>query len=464
MSKYTAGEKIKAAGLLPILKYMESDPDKNAPKVLEFIAKFDKKGTVAPQVNQFREVMSDPTNNWCQLIRRVWNDYDEGVRKKFLENFIIYSTVIGYDRRKALVEKYDCNVPWAILMDPTSACNLKCTGCWAAEYGHKLNLSYEELDNIIEQGKEMGTYMYIYTGGEPLVRKNDIIKLCEKHSDCYFLSFTNSTLIDQAFCDEMLRVQNFIPAISVEGFEEATDSRRGEGTYKKIMDAMDLLTKNRLPFGVSICYTNQNVDSVSSDEFMDHLVKKGALFAWYFAYMPVGKGSVKELMVNKDQRTLLYRQIRKWRGEKPIFTLDFMNDAEYVGGCIAGGKKYLHINANGDIEPCVFAHYSDSNIREKTLLEAYMSPMFMQYRKNMPFNDNMLRPCPILDNKDVLANMVAAAKAKSTDLEAPEEASDYCAKTHDTIDQWAPWSEKLWEENRKEAAERKAKLAAFAKK
>ena len=75
--------------------------------------------------------------------------------------------------------------------------------------------------------------------------------------------------------------------------------------------------------------------------------------------------------------------------------MDFWNDGEYVGGCIAGGRCYCHINANGDIEPCAFIHYSDSNIREKTLLEAYQSPLFMGYHDNQPWNDNMLRPCPI---------------------------------------------------------------------
>ena len=126
-------------------------------------------------------------------------------------------------------------------MDPTSACNLHCTGCWAAEYGNKLNMSYETLDNIIQQGTAMGTFMYIYSGGEPLVRKDDIIRLCEAHSDCMFLAFTNGTLIDEKFADEMLRVKNFVPAISVEGFKEATDSRRGQGTYEAVMRATGIL-------------------------------------------------------------------------------------------------------------------------------------------------------------------------------------------------------------------------------
>ena len=94
-----------------------------------------------------------------------------------------------------------------------------------------LIVPYEELDSIINQANELGTYFFLYSGGEPLVRKKDIIRLCEAHPDCQFTAFTNGTLIDEAFADEMLRVKNFIPAISVEGFEEATDFRRGAGTF-----------------------------------------------------------------------------------------------------------------------------------------------------------------------------------------------------------------------------------------
>lgn len=275
-------------------------------------------------------------------------------------------------------------------MDPTSACNLHCTGCWAAEYGNKLNLSYEELDDIINQANELGTYMFLYTGGEPMVRKNDLLRLCEAHPDCVFSAFTNGTLIDEKFADEMLRVKNFYPAISIEGFEEATDFRRGKGTYQATMRAMKILKEKKLPFGVSGCYTSKNIDSISSDEFFDHLVECGAKFAWFFHYMPVGNDSAVELLPSPDQREKMYNRICEYRSTKPIFTIDFQNDAKFVNGCIAGGRNYLHINANGDIEPCAFIHYSDSNIREKTLLEAYQSPLFMAYHDGQPFNDNMV--------------------------------------------------------------------------
>lgn len=207
--------------------------------------------------------------------------------------------------------------------------------------------------------------MYIYSGGEPLVRKDDIIKLCEKHNDCEFLAFTNGTLIDEKFADEMLRVQNFVPAISIEGFEEETDFRRGKGTYQAVIRAMEILKNKKLPFGASLCYTSKNADTIGSEEYIDDLIAKGCKFAWFFTYMPVGVDAVPELMATAEQRKFMYEQIRKFRGTKPLFTMDFWNDGEYVNGCIAGGRCYLHINANGDIEPCAFIHYADSNIKEK---------------------------------------------------------------------------------------------------
>lgn len=339
-------------------------------------------------------------------------------------------------------------------MDPTSACNLNCIGCWAAEYGNQLNMSFDELDSIITQGKAMGTYMYIYSGGEPLVRKADIIRLCEKHEDCMFLAFTNGTLIDEKFADEMLRVKNFAPAISIEGDRESTDARRGAGTYDKVVKAMKLLKEKKLIFGASLCYTSQNTEVIGSEEYFDFLIDQGCKFAWYFTYMPVGVGAPTDLIATAEQRAYMYQRIRKFRNEtataKPLFTMDFWNDGEYVKGCIAGGRRYLHINANGDIEPCAFIHYSDANIRTHTLLEAYKNPLFTAYKEGQPFNENHLRPCPLLDNQGALAEMVHASGAHSTDMAAEENVDELTAKCKAVADNWTPVADQLWAKNHPE--------------
>lgn len=445
MNDKTIVENIQTFGLKKVLNYLDSDPDSNIPKIIDWVEKFDKEGTVEGQLKVFRNIVENPDGNWYKLIKSLWTDVDDGVRKTMFENFIINATIIGGHRQDKTRKENNCNVPWAILMDPTSACNLHCTGCWAAEYGNRMNMDIDTLDKIIKQGKEMGVYMYIYSGGEPMVRKNDIITLCEKHKDCAFLAFTNGTLIDEAFADEMLRVKNFVPAISVEGFEEATDFRRGKGTYKAVVKAMEILKEKKLPFGISCCYTSKNTDIIGSEEYFDDMIAKGAKFAWFFTYMPVGKDAVPELMATPEQREFMYHQIRKLRNTKPLFTMDFWNDGEYVSGCIAGGRNYLHINANGDIEPCAFIHYSDSNVREKTLLEAFKSPLFMQYHDNQPFNNNHLRPCPLLDNPGRLTDMVEKSGAKSTDMQNPEDVHELSSKCENAAKNWAPVADKLWQ-------------------
>ena len=222
---------MKKAALRTAMGYIEKDPEKNLLKLMDWVDALagDGPNSFSSQRAMVRKVLEDKDSSMHRLIMNIFHDVDNDVIKKVFENFFLNASLVGWQRQEEYREKYGCNIPWAILLDPTSACNLKCTGCWAAEYGNKLNLTYDELSDIISQAKEMGTYMFLFSGGEPLVRKKDIIRLCKEHNDCQFLAFTNATLIDERFAEDMLEVKNFIPAISVEGFEEATDFRRGSG-------------------------------------------------------------------------------------------------------------------------------------------------------------------------------------------------------------------------------------------
>ncbi len=442
-------ESMQNFAINPALKYGEGDPAVNLPKLMDLVDKFSPDGWYESQRAAIRQVIEEK-GNWYQLILRLYQ-LDPGVREAFFQNFLFNASLKGSAIQEETAAREGCNVPWAILLDPTSACNMHCTGCWAAEYGHQLNLSLETIDSIIRQGKELGTYMYIYTGGEPLVRKKDLIQICQMHPDCEFLSFTNGTLIDEAFCQEMLKVKNFVPAISLEGFEEANDSRRGQGVYQKVKKAMELLKSHNLPFGISTCYTSRNCADITSEEFFNYMIDSGALFAWFFHYMPVGNGAAPELLPTPEQREMVYHRIREYRSTKALFTMDFQNDAEYVGGCIAGGRRYLHINAKGDVEPCVFIHYSNCNIHDVSLLDALKSPLFMAYHDGQPFNDNMLKPCPMLENPDLLPEMVRATGAVNTDYQSPETPEHLREKTAPYAASWTATAEKLWTGCGKEA-------------
>lgn len=430
-----------------ILKYIDKDPDANLVKLATRGSTLFKGVFPKQNFEVFKKAAADKDNIWRQYVLGLLSDIDRNIVEEMAMALGVDAALYGTKAVRANREKYHCNVPFIILFDPTSACNLKCKGCWAAEYGYKQSLTNEEMQSIVTQGKEMGTHFYMLTGGEPLIRKNDIIELARNNQDAGFVIYTNATLVDQKFCDDLKEVGNVALALSLEGTEESNDWRRGDGAYKRTIEAMDLLKKNKCLFGVSICYTRKNIEFVTSDEFFDMIIEKGAKYSLMFNYMPVGHDADKELIPTPEQREYMYNWLRKVRNSKtgkPIFVMDFQNDAEYVGGCIAGGRNYFHINSAGDIEPCVFIHYSDTNIRTHTLMEALKSPLFTQYYKNQPFNDNHLRPCPMLENPEALRKMVKESGAHSSDLLHAEPVDELCDKCVDFATAWAPEAERIW--------------------
>lgn len=433
-----------------IYKYIKRDPEKNLVKLVDTAERF--AGSMFPKKNfdAFREVVNDKDSVWHTYAMRFINEIDGDVLKSMFLSLGLGAGINGTKAVRANREKYQCNIPFLMLLDPTSACNRKCKGCWSAEYGHLLNLTLDEMRSVIAQGVELGTHLYMYTGGEPLIRKDDILTLCRENPDCTFLAYTNATLIDEAFCLEMKKVGNLALALSIEGDEEATDFRRGEGSYTTSLNAMKLLKKHGLLFGISVCYTAKNVESVTSSEFLDTMVENGVMFGLYFNYMPVGSGAVEELIPSPEQRKYMYkwlRTVRSGKTGKPMFVMDFQDDGEYVGGCIAGGRNYFHINSNGDMEPCVFIHFSDSNIRTHTILQALKNPLFQAYWHNQPFNDNHLRPCPMLENPDCLRKIINETGAKSTDLMSPESVETLCSRCDKFAAAWKPVAEDLWKNN-----------------
>lgn len=399
---------------------------------------------------------------WWEYLNHGLDTLNPNVIKTTVMNLGYEASFYGNKIRNEKKEQYNMNIPWAILFDPTTACNCHCIGCWAADYGHQKNLSMDVMRKIIRQGKELGIYFYMMTGGEPTTRIKDILTLCRENPDCEFHAFTNGTLITDEICKEICKVGNLSFSISVEGFEEANDSRRGRGCFDKAMHAMDLLRKYGIIFGTSICYTRKNIADVTSDKFIDMLISKGALFTWYFHYMPVGKGAALDLLPTPEQRAYMIHRVREIRGiegGKPFFAIDFQNDGQYIGGCVAGGRNYCHINANGDVEPCVFIHYSNANINDMDLIDCLRQPLFQAYREGQPFNNNHLRPCPMLENPPDLVKLVNDTGAKSTDYIAPESAEELCRKTLPYARRWAPMAAKCWADikaqKEKEAQERK---------
>ena len=377
---------------------------------------------------------------------------------KSLFSFLTVDGLMMIPGKVWMNKKHGCAIPMVLLIDPTSSCNLKCKGCWAADYDKGHNLSYEKLDEICAEAQHLGVRNIIMSGGEPLLRKNDIIKLCQKHRKLTFAAFTNGTLIDEAFADELVRLGNMNVYISIEGYREQNDFRRGEGTFDKVMAAMDLLKKRDIGFGFSACYHSQNYQTITSDEFLDFMYHKGAWFGWLFNYMPIGSDADVSLCCNAEERAYVMQKVDHYSATHQYTLIDFANSGHKAIGCVAAGNDFAHINANGDLEPCAFCHYSDSNIHDVSLLEAFKSPFFKKFRAAKPFSDNFLTPCPLMDIPEAIVKLTEDETVHSTHLAFPESAGQLVTKTRQLAKNWKLVAESMYNDKSFEEKKRFGQL------
>lgn len=411
-------EKIKGMFLKGLFKYASSEKRGDLASLFESLAK------VAP--DNYQKNLKTISNliaqghPWGELWKRAVKNTNPLYRQKFLIDFFVNSLVYGVRKRKAFRDKEGFWPPYLIMVSPTMRCNLRCKGCYAWRYRESSDMSLEFVDRLIGQARDMGIYFVVISGGEPFLRE-DMFEIYKKYSDVVFHVYTNGTFLTKRFIKEkILPCGNIIPLVSVEGFEEATDFKRGPGAFKKIMQAMDNLRELGVPFGTSIMHTRLNHQDLMDDKFVDMLVEKGVLLAWVFQYMPIGQDPDLSLIPTPRQRLERLQTVLRWRNTKPIFMVDFWGDGGLVGGCIAAGRRYIDIIPASEtsdkilVKPCVFVPFGDLySQKEFNLTKVLQSKFFLDIRRRQPYHDpgeenvNLIRPCQIIDRPQVLREVVA---------------------------------------------------------
>lgn len=376
----------------------------------------------------------------------------------------------GFYFRREYAKKHGRTPPLFITISPTKICNLKCSGCYAGSDGlHTETLSFDIFDEVLNQAKELwGSRFFVISGGEPLLYKNNgktIFDIFKKHNDCYFLMYTNGTLIDKECAKRLAEIGNVSPGISIEGLEEETDKRRGKGVFKKILAAFENLRIEGVPFGISITATRENINAILSDEFFKfYFHEQGAIFGWVFQYMPIGRGFTVDLMITPEERLKMFKWAWRMVKEEGIFIMDFWNSANASDGCISGARSggYFYINWDGDVMPCVFIPYSTDNVIEKfregkNLDDIIQSDFFKDirrwqdeygYKRKPEEHGNWIIPCFIRDHHDEFMETLKKHKPKSIDEDADIAINDedYHKRLIEYNKKMKSLTEKIWEE------------------
>ncbi len=433
-----------------IVKLLNNCSDNTLVQLTQLAEKLTDAPEVLAAIRGLREMLNNPGHATNRLFKRVMDYLPYENKVKLFYTLFNNAWFAGYQRKLKTREQYGFWPPFVLILSPTLNCNLRCKGCYTLGYGIKHELPYELVDRILKECEELGIYIVTVLGGEPLVYPH-LFRMIEEHPNLLFQVYTNGTLMNKEVA-RRFRENNVIVVISIEGYENETDAWRGKGVYRKIMDAFDMLAEERVIIGSSATVTSQNIAVVASEDFIDMMISKGSLLQMYFLYMPVNGQSDFSLLVTPEQRDFLRRQVLHFRRNKPVFIIDFWNDGPSVGGCIAGGRKYFHINAKGDCEPCVYSHIAVDNIRDKTIREVLQSDLFKAIRARQPHSENHLKPCMIIDNPPVMREIIEEVKPYFTHPGAEEIYTAQASRIDEYAERFSCYIDRVWKEEYPSAA------------
>jgi len=320
----------------------------------------------------------------------------------FLRKF--YKHHLALEARRTALEAEGLHIPMFLIASITNACNLYCKGCYARANGQcgsadsRPLLSAQQWGDIFDQAADARIPFILLAGGEPMMRK-DVLQAAADHEQTIFPIFTNGTLIDTQLLKLFDRHRNLVPIVSLEGGEQATDIRRGAGAFAAVQNALDAMEKAKLLFGVSLTVTTENRAEVMSPAFMDVLYQKGCRLVFFIEYVPVAPGT-ETLAPDDAVRMLMDQAVNDLRGSYPgMVFLSFPGDEKHMGGCLAAGRGFFHINAHGAAEPCPFSPYSDLCLTDHTLLEALQSPFFQMVRELNAQDENHMGGCALFEKE-----------------------------------------------------------------
>ena len=337
-------------------------------------------------------------------LKRLWK----------MQTFIKHA--IGSHLKRRKIRKTGILAPVAIGFSPTMRCNLSCIGCYAKDYPRNDDLSLRRIDEILYEAEALGTFLFIITGGEPLLREG-ILELFQNHKKLLFLMVTNGTLMTEKSAKIIAQAGNIVPVVSVEGTREQTDSRRGHGIYDKVQKAMKQLETAGALFGFSAMVSSENFRFLGSDEFIEDMINRGCALGFYTEYIPIGSGANWDMVLKDDEREYFRSRVIQIRREKPIIVAHLPDD-EYTpdGKCMGIIEGCFHINSQGYVEPCPFAHFAKDNVKEKSLTEICESEFLTQIRSSKAIIRQGRIGCALTQNTHILQDIVSKTDAKSTDF------------------------------------------------
>ena len=299
-------------------------------------------------------------------------------------------------------------VPQIVSYAVTKACNLRCLHCHAdAREALPDELELEEAKRVIDEMAILGTEALIFSGGEPLLRKDFVLELAEFCIDIGIIPamLTNGVLIDHKTAFELKEAGIMALGIPL----DSTDSkihdrlRNVPGTFAKAVNAIRACLDLDFEVVVTTMALRSNFSQIP--KMIDFVSDLGVKQVAIYDLVPNGRGKdIMEEMMLQEQRSSLIRYLQRVQEEKemifvfsggnPLYTEIAKKRHQANGtkpsnlllkhfwinapvGCHAG-INYLSLRPNGDVYPCPFLQIKVGNIRERSIAYLWYNSLIFE--------------------------------------------------------------------------------------
>jgi MoaA/NifB/PqqE/SkfB family radical SAM enzyme len=297
---------------------------------------------------------------------------------------VFFIRTVFWQRRAARIRlqwvRNGVQVPAIIIFSITTKCNLSCKYCYAQALHPPSDreMSAEKIRSVIREAQGLGISFFVVAGGEPFLRP-ELLDIAAEFPRTLFLIFTNGLLIDDSVVLRLKKLRNVIPLVSLEGLEDETDNRRGDGVHTRLVRIINTLKQNGIFFGTSLTITRLTFDTLTDPRFIGKLIETGCRFFLFVEYTPVQEGT-QDMVLTALQRERLLKVMETYHRRRQALFISVPGAEESVGGCLAAGRGFVHLTAEGDIEPCPFVPFSDTNVRDLALKDALRSDLLKELR------------------------------------------------------------------------------------
>ena len=346
-----------------------------------------------------------------QLATRSLRSADLRCLWKFAWNFGVKG-LVSVEKYKRRLRRGEFFPPF-LYVSIINSCNLRCVGCWVDVEAPREMIDLDATDRLIADAKRHGNSFFGILGGEPFMHPQ-LMEILAAHPDCYFQVFTNGQLITEKIAEQLRRLGNVTPLVSIEGREIVSDQRRGKkDVFNKTMRGLENCLRARLLTGVATSVCQTNINELLTEAWLDELIARGVHYVWYYNYRPTGPLPGFDLALRPEQTRMVRRFVVEMRTRKPIVMVDAYYDHEGRALCpLATGISH-HISPRGEIEPCPVIQLAAENIRDNGSIYDLMtrSAFLRDFRETAARHT---RGCIVLERPDLMRELVARHGARDT--------------------------------------------------